>query len=108
RLAWSGSTLRIFLSNSSVFGFSTFGADGPSPPPPPPRAGRGGAGFRIWSGISLVRCFQHTVTRSDDLRKFQLRQIFHCLRVDDDFEALPDESWVEQIAQIKFDLLLGP
>src|SRR5262245_45538619 len=41
RRAWSGSTRRMRLSSSSVFGFSTLGAAGP-PPPPPPGAGIGG------------------------------------------------------------------
>jgi hypothetical protein len=76
------------LSSSSVLGFSTFGALGPSPPPP---GEDGGRGFCMRSGIRVIMS-------ADEFCKFQSCQIVNGLGIVDDFQTLLNLHWIKKIA----------
>src|SRR3974390_2497258 len=87
------------LSNSSVLGFSTFGAVGPSPPPPL-GAGTGIRGFCNRSDISVVKPIVESC-------KFQAQQVIHGTGLVNHFEAVFDLLRVKQVAQIELNGSLG-
>src|SRR5437868_9925169 len=85
------------LSSSSVLGFSTFGALGPSPPP----GDEGGrCGFWIRSGIKIIMCV-------NVFRKFKLSQIVHGFGRVNDLEPQLNLARIEEIAKVDFDGALG-
>lgn len=90
------------FSSSSVLGFSTFGADGPSPPPPPPGAGIGGMGLVSLSGIA-----GELMVQLNELGKWELQQIFDGARGGNGHQALADLSQAEQASQVEFNQAAG-
>jgi hypothetical protein len=81
------------LSNSSVLGFSTFGAAGPSPPPPP-GAGAGIRGFCNRSDIGIIKS---VVQRGE----IQTQQVIYGSGVINDLETVLDLLWVKKVTEIQ-------
>ena len=61
--------------------------------------------YSIWHMFTL--CFNYLLSLHN-LGKFELGQIFHAFGIANHFEAVPDQFWIEKVAQIKFDLLVRP